>query len=160
MALRLGERRHGDNIDAEGISQEAMANVIDTFGKAFLGTTVACAQCHDHKLDAVPQRDYYALAGVFMSSRWPSKAVDSYDKNAAVISELRSIKQQIRRELLTTWKNSISEIPQRLKAIPVDEKPSPAFPDSIAAIWQRALKTPLTAEEFKRSDIAVKPTTK
>ena len=149
MALRLGERRHGDNIDAEGISQEAMANVIDTFGKGFLGTTVACAQCHDHKLDAVPQRDYYALAGVFMSSRWPSKAVDSYDKNAAVISELRSIKQQIRRELLTTWENSISEIPQRLKAIPVDEKPSPAFPDSIAAIWQRALKTPLTAEEYQ-----------
>lgn len=149
MAMRLGERRHGDNIDAEGISQEAMANVIDTFGKGFLGTTVACAQCHDHKLDAVPQRDYYALAGVFMSTRWPSKAVDSYDKNAAVISELRSIKQQIQRELQTTWKNSINEIPQRLKAIPVDEKPSPAFPDSLAALWQRALKTPLTNEEYQ-----------
>jgi Protein of unknown function (DUF1553)/Protein of unknown function (DUF1549)/Planctomycete cytochrome C len=149
MSLRLGERRHGDNIDAEGISQEAMANVIDTFGKGFLGTTVACAQCHDHKLDAVPQRDYYALAGVFMSTRWPSTAIDSYDKNTAVISELRSIKQQIQRELLATWTSTINEIPQRLKALPVDEKPSPAFPESLAALWQRSLNTPLTAEEYQ-----------
>lgn len=148
MALRLGERRHGDNIDAEGISQEALANVIDTLGKGFLGTTVACAQCHDHKLDAVPQRDYYALAGIFMSSRWPSKSIDSFDKNAAVISELRNMKQQIQRELLTSWKSSGDSIIAQLKAIPVDEKPQPAFPESLAAMWQRSLKTPLTKEEF------------
>ena len=57
-AMRLGERRHGDNADAEGVTQEAMANIIDTVSKGFLATTVACAQCHDHKLDAVSQRDY------------------------------------------------------------------------------------------------------
>ncbi len=148
MALRLGERRHGDNIDAEGISQETMANIIDTLGKGFLGTTVACAQCHDHKLDAVPQRDYYALAGVFMSTRWPSRSIDSFDKNAAVISELRTIKRQIHRELLAAWKNSSSEIVQRLKAIPIDSTPSTAFPESLAAIWQRSLKTAITSEEF------------
>ncbi len=149
MALRLGERRHGDNIDAEGISQEAMANVIDTFGKGFLGTTVACAQCHDHKLDAVPQRDYYALAGVFMSTRWPSKAIDSYDKNAAVISELRTIKREIQRELLAAWKNSSGEMVEHLKAILVEERPSKAFPENLTALWQRSLKTALTAEEFQ-----------
>ena len=149
MALRLGERRHGDNVDAEGISQEAMANVIDTLGKGFLGITVACAQCHDHKLDAVPQRDYYALAGVFMSTRWPARSIDSFDRNAAVISELRSIKQQIQRELLTVWKNSSSEIVERLKAIPMDEKPTSAFPDSLAGMWQRSLKTAISTEEFQ-----------
>ncbi len=148
MALRLGERRHGDNVDAEGIAQEAMANVIDTLGKGFLGTTIACAQCHDHKLDAIPQRDYYALAGIFMSTRWPSKSVDSYDKNAAVISELRSIKQQIKDELLAIWNNSRSEIVPRLKEISIDEKTAGAFPDSLAALWQRSLKKPLAAEEF------------
>ncbi len=40
LMLRLGERRHGDNSAAEGISQEAVANMIDTIGKAFLGTTL------------------------------------------------------------------------------------------------------------------------
>lgn len=70
MALRLGERRHGDNAQVEGVTQEAIANIIDTVSKGFLGTTVACARCHDHKLDAIGQRDYYSLAGVFMSTRW------------------------------------------------------------------------------------------
>ncbi len=41
LALRLGERRHGDNADHEGVTQEAMANIIDTVSKGFLGTTVA-----------------------------------------------------------------------------------------------------------------------
>ena len=36
--------------------------------QAFLGLTVACARCHDHKFDPIPQRDYYALAGIFRST--------------------------------------------------------------------------------------------
>ena len=38
---------------------------IDTTTRVFLGTSVSCARCHDHKFDAIPQSDYYALAGVF-----------------------------------------------------------------------------------------------
>ena len=41
---------------------------LDTLGKAMLGLTLGCARCHDHKFDPIPQRDYYALAGVFRSS--------------------------------------------------------------------------------------------
>ncbi len=37
--------------------------------RAFLGLTIGCARCHDHKFDPIPQRDYYAIAGVFHSSR-------------------------------------------------------------------------------------------
>ena len=89
MSLRLGERRHGDNAAAEGVTQEAIANIIDTVSKGFLGTTVACAQCHDHKLDAVSQRDYYALAGIFMSTRWGVRCADAVDPNLEVLAELR-----------------------------------------------------------------------
>lgn len=42
---------------------------IDTVTRAFLGLTVSCARCHDHKYDPVPTRDYYALAGIFKSTR-------------------------------------------------------------------------------------------
>jgi hypothetical protein len=42
---------------------------IDTVGRAFLGLTVACARCHDHKFDPIPTHDYYALAGIFKSTR-------------------------------------------------------------------------------------------
>ncbi|MAR09001.1 MAG: hypothetical protein CL681_03385 [Blastopirellula sp.] len=40
---------------------------IDATTRIFLGTSVACARCHDHKFDAIPQTDYYALAGIFRS---------------------------------------------------------------------------------------------
>ncbi len=42
---------------------------IDTVGRAFLGLTVSCSRCHDHKFDPIPTTDYYALAGIFKSTR-------------------------------------------------------------------------------------------
>lgn len=42
---------------------------VDALGRTFLGLTVACARCHDHKTDPITQKDYYALAGVFASVR-------------------------------------------------------------------------------------------
>ena len=42
---------------------------IDTIGRTFLGLTIACARCHDHKFDPITQADYYALAGVLASTR-------------------------------------------------------------------------------------------
>ena len=148
MALRLGERRHGDNADAEGITQEAMANIIDTVGKGFLGTTVACAQCHDHKLDAVPQKDYYALAGIFMSTRWGVRSLDAVDPNVTTIAELRRIKQAIRAEIAASWQGSRTAIIEKIRAIPVDEKAAAAFPESLAAFWHRSRQTGISRDEF------------
>jgi hypothetical protein len=42
---------------------------IDVTGQAFLGLTVACARCHDHKFDPIPSRDYYAMVGIFNSTQ-------------------------------------------------------------------------------------------
>jgi hypothetical protein len=41
---------------------------LDTVSQAFMGMTIACARCHDHKFDPISQRDYYALAGIFLST--------------------------------------------------------------------------------------------
>jgi hypothetical protein len=49
---------------------------VDTVTRTTLGLTVACARCHDHKFDPVSQRDYYALAGVFASTRMVNKTAD------------------------------------------------------------------------------------
>lgn len=61
MNLQEGdyEQHHLDQVDDQ----------IDVVGRAFLGLTLACARCHDHKTEPVTQRDYYALAGIFYSSR-------------------------------------------------------------------------------------------
>ena len=42
---------------------------MDAVGRTFLGLTLGCARCHDHKTDPITQRDYYAIAGVFASAR-------------------------------------------------------------------------------------------
>jgi len=118
MALRLGERRHGDNGDAEGVTQEAVTNMIDTVSKGFLATTVACAQCHDHKLDAVPQTDYYSLAGVLMSSRFPVRSAEAADPNGPVVASLREVKAAIRDALGDTWSEASEEITRRILAPP------------------------------------------
>ncbi len=47
-------------------------DTIDTFSKSLLGLTVACARCHDHKYDPVTANDYYALFGIFESTRYPA----------------------------------------------------------------------------------------
>ncbi len=54
--------------DKEKIVSDMVDDQIDTVAKAFLGLTLGCARCHDHKFDPVSQQDYYALAGIFYST--------------------------------------------------------------------------------------------
>lgn len=46
-------------------------DTLDTIGRGVIGLTLRCARCHDHKFDAISQRDYYGLYGVFASTRYP-----------------------------------------------------------------------------------------
>ena len=55
--------------DKEQLRMDIVDHQIDTIGRALLGVTTGCARCHDHKFDPVPQSDYYALAGIFRSTR-------------------------------------------------------------------------------------------
>lgn len=66
--LTNGAWDRGD-ADKEKMVSDMVDDQIDTIGKAFLGLTLGCARCHDHKFDPVSQRDYYALAGIFYSTR-------------------------------------------------------------------------------------------
>jgi hypothetical protein len=47
------------------VQAEEWSEQVDTVSQTFLGLTVACARCHDHKFDPITARDYYAMAGVF-----------------------------------------------------------------------------------------------
>ncbi len=54
-----------------GLRHITIESTIDNFGKIFLGLSVGCARCHDHKFDPIPTEDYYALYGIFDSSIYP-----------------------------------------------------------------------------------------
>ncbi|HEX5242093.1 MAG TPA: DUF1549 and DUF1553 domain-containing protein [Tepidisphaeraceae bacterium] len=63
----IGNWGPGD-ADKEKMLTDIVDDQIDVTGRAFLGLTLACARCHDHKFDPIPTADYYGLAGIFFSS--------------------------------------------------------------------------------------------
>ena len=56
--------------------QEILDDMTDVTGQVFLGLTVGCARCHDHKFDPISQEDYYALYGFFSSTRYPWPGIE------------------------------------------------------------------------------------
>jgi hypothetical protein len=73
-------------------------NQIDVVGKAFLGLTIACARCHDHKFDPIPTADYYRFAGVLQSTEMTERVVDSPERAAQIkrLSEqIKAINEEI-----------------------------------------------------------------
>ena len=65
--LALGPKGLNER-NREAFVMETVDEQIDVTTRAVMGVTVSCARCHDHKFDPVPQRDYYAMAGIFKST--------------------------------------------------------------------------------------------
>jgi len=72
--LGLGPKYY--NRDRLDVMCDEWEDRVDTVARSFLGLTVACARCHDHKFDPVTMSDYYALAGVFASTRMVNRLPD------------------------------------------------------------------------------------
>lgn len=64
--LAFGPKRH--NSSGTEFRMDVADDQIDTVFRSTQALTVACARCHDHKFDAIPTKDYYALAGIFLST--------------------------------------------------------------------------------------------
>jgi hypothetical protein len=70
IARRFGSRNNEFHLTIE--------DTIDNVGKTMLGVSVACARCHDHKFDPIPTRDYYALYGIFQSTKYAFPGTEIY----------------------------------------------------------------------------------
>ena len=88
-------------------------NQIDVVSKAFQGLTISCARCHDHKFDAISQKDYYALFGTLYGARPTQRAIDAPALLQTNRQKLAELKEGIRRKLADAW---------LLKAESVDSK--------------------------------------
>ena len=55
--------------DKDVLEMDIIDEQLDTIGKAFLGMTIGCARCHDHKFDPIPTTDYYAMAGILKGTK-------------------------------------------------------------------------------------------
>jgi hypothetical protein len=78
-------------------------NQIDVFAKTFQGLTISCARCHDHKFDAISQKDYYALFGIFAGARPTQVAIDEPQRLDLHRAELTQLKRDIRAALAADW---------------------------------------------------------
>ncbi len=65
--LAVGLKEHSGNTNQ--LKLDLVDEQLDAIGQGILATTISCARCHDHKFDPIPQRDYYALAGILGSTR-------------------------------------------------------------------------------------------
>ncbi|MFO0957052.1 MAG: DUF1549 domain-containing protein [Isosphaeraceae bacterium] len=123
-------RRFGHDIDKDmHLTHE---DVIDTMGRTFLGLSLACARCHDHKYDPISTRDYYALAGILQSTRfsfpgceplqqprdlvpmlpepvWQERTRPHREALAAIDSEIRQVAERIAAESRSTFPESSAD---------------------------------------------------
>jgi len=107
---RFGEVNHDDCIGLRQIGYDLADNQIDTLTKAFQATTVACARCHDHKIDAVSMKDYHALLGILRSSRQVSHTIDAPEATPRAIHEIATLKREIRREIGDLWMQDAEDV--------------------------------------------------
>jgi Protein of unknown function (DUF1549)./Planctomycete cytochrome C./Protein of unknown function (DUF1553). len=128
--LAIGDHNYEEQ-DKKQLEMDAIDEQLDVLGKAFLGQTLSCARCHDHKFDPIPTSDYYALAGILKSSiamdhenvsKWvriplpvSSDEQQAFAKNK---ERLTSLQQQI-----ATLKGSLSSKGSKSTVVPVEQLP-------------------------------------
>ncbi|MEO8428013.1 MAG: DUF1553 domain-containing protein [Verrucomicrobiota bacterium] len=91
-------------------------DTIETTGRAFMGLTLRCARCHDHKYDPVTKEDYYALYGFFASTQYPyagSEEFQSKNFNRSGFQPIVPPEESIAR--LEAFRNQIDRLQSELK---------------------------------------------
>lgn len=109
--LRNSMRNEEGSVYPEQFRVEGLIDRLDTMGKAFLGLTVNCAQCHSHKFDPIKQDEYYKFYAFFNSDEEPYVEVPSQEvlaKRAAIKNKIEKIED----DLLA----KDAGLPQRLQA--------------------------------------------
>ncbi len=94
----LGEGIHSP-VDIRKDETDRFDNMVDVFSKSFLGLTVTCARCHDHKFDAISQKDYYALFGYLQSSGHRLLRFETQLEEQRIARELVKLEESFRAKI-------------------------------------------------------------
>ncbi len=154
--LALGPTNYEEQ-DKQQLRFDVIDEQLDTIGKAIMAQTIGCAHCHDHKFDPIPQRDYYALAGILASTRTLFNYTDnvarwievplpvdaaSEAKLAAHAEELLTIQKELeaaKRRVAAAAPQKASDLviePATLPGIVIDDDDARAVGD-----WMQAVHT-------------------
>ncbi len=121
-------RRFGSRVD-DYPQHLTIEDTLDNLGKAFLGLTIGCARCHDHKFDPITAADYYALYGIFNSTRYPWPGIELEQKQRDLVplvetgklAEAESARKQYDAEK-SRLEKVVQKLKDNLKEIPAADK--------------------------------------
>ncbi len=113
-------RRHGSYEDARYPWHLTIEDTIDNLSKTFLGVTMGCARCHDHKFDPLLAEDYYGLYGFFSSTRypWPGIELDRSPKDLVPLVQSAEVEQAV-----ATRKAKLAEFEAAIKSLETEKAP-------------------------------------
>jgi mono/diheme cytochrome c family protein len=106
----IGNWGNGDS-DKRKVYTDMVDDQVDVIGRGFLGLTLTCARCHDHKFDPISTADYYALAGFFFSSRIVEKFQPPTEGEKLMRIPLLPEAEREQRE---TWKQRVAQLDAEL----------------------------------------------
>jgi len=113
--LRNSMQNEEGGVDPEQFRMEAMYDRMDAIGKAVLGLTIQCSQCHSHKYDPLQHREYYALFAYLNNCHESFATVYTAEEQAQreqVLAEIKQIEDQIKQER-SDWSAQLEQWVQR-----------------------------------------------
>ncbi len=109
-----GARRFGSRVE-DYPQHLTIEDTLDNLGRAFMGLTINCARCHDHKFDPVTTADYYALYGVFHSTRYPWPGIELEQKQRDLVPLVPEQEAQAARKNHQEKQRKLDDEVKRLK---------------------------------------------
>jgi len=96
---------------------DGLDDIVGTTGQTFLGLTVNCCRCHDHKIDPIPQRDYYKFLAFFHGIRHYGERSDQSVADASLRSIAAPEEQARDRELIAEYESRLADLERQLSQI-------------------------------------------
>ncbi len=134
--MGLGAEYYKNTAREQAIAEE-LDDRVDTLTRGFMGITVSCARCHDHKFDPIPTRDYYSIAGIYMGTNMTDaplapdaevkvykeaqaelKKVEDKLKKAQAAAKAKTTDKAKEQELAAQVKELVAEVAKLKKAMP------------------------------------------
>ncbi len=116
--------------DKTQLEYDVIDEQLDTLGRAFMGMTIGCARCHDHKFDPIPAADYYALAGIFTStttlehdnvSNWVKRSLPVTPEMQQQLDAHRAQIAAVQSEL-ETHRQELAQLRSRIPILALDDE--------------------------------------
>jgi hypothetical protein len=109
----LGEQFQAP-VDLRQAEADRIDNQLDVMCKTFLGLTVSCARCHDHKFDPIRTADYYALFGILQSTRFVQADNTASAGNEKLTAALTELKEPLRHAVAAAVRPELEQLDRRL----------------------------------------------